>query len=138
MRKRRQTVAAILLVCHCILCSAPRASASAPAGTAERVRPLLAASSVLLASVAFVMEVESDRAYSRYQKTADPSRMSTYYDAAERDRDVSTAAFILADVCAVAFVFTYLSEKRPTEPEPGAVIVGLAVVPGGAAVQLRW
>ena len=104
----------------------------------EKLRPALAASAFLLGTVAAIFEVESDRAYARYLGTADPSRMSSYYDTAERKGDLSTAALIGAELCAVTLMVTYLIEKRPEEPEPGAVIIGFAVTPGAAAIQIRW
>ncbi len=107
-------------------------------GVAVRLRPVLAASAFLLGAAAVVLEIESDRAYERYLGTADPRRMDTYYDTAERKGDMSTAALIGAELSAVTLVATYLLQKRPAEPEPGAVIIGLAAVPGGVGVRLRW
>jgi hypothetical protein len=107
-------------------------------GAAVRLRPVLAASAFLLGSAAAVLEVESDRAYARYLDTADPRRMSSYYDTSERKRNLSTAALVGAEVSAVALVVTYLLQKRPAEPEPGSVIISLAAAPGGLAVRVRW
>ena len=110
------------------------ARGSAAAG----LRPVLAGSAFLLGSVGVVLELESDREYARYLNTADPRRMSSHYDAAERKRAISTAALIGAELSAVALVVTYLVQERPAEPQPGSVIIGLAVAPGGVAVRVRW
>ena len=107
-------------------------------GAAVRLRPVLAASAFLLAAAAVVLEIESDRAYESYLGTADPRRMDTYYDTAERKGDLSTAALIGAELSAATLVVTYLFQKRPAEPAPGSVIIGLAAVPGGVGVRFRW
>lgn len=103
-----------------------------------RLRPALAASAFLLGSAAVVLELESDRAYERYLTTADPRRMTSYYDTAERNRDLSTAALVAAELCAAALVATYLTQKRPPEPEPGTVIISLNAVPAGLALKVAW
>ena len=107
-------------------------------GAAVRLRPVLAAAAVLLGSAAVMLEVESDRAYARYLDTADPRRMSSYYDTSERKRNLSTAALVGAELSAVGFVVTYLLQKRPAEPKPGSVIISMAAGPGGLAVRVRW
>ena len=114
------------------------ASGSARENAAVGFRPVLVASTLLLGSAAVVLDVESDRAYARYLDTADPHRMSSCYDASERQRDLSTAALVGAELCAIALVVTYLFQKRPAEPVPGSVIIGLAAAPGGLAVRVEW
>jgi hypothetical protein len=151
MTSRIGKLTCLLLPCLLVLCPALPARAvhnagdaadpvatGAGGGAAEGLRPVLAASAFLLGAAAVVLEIESDRAYERYLDTADPRRMDTYYDTAERKGDLSTAALVGAELSAVALVVTYLLQKPPAEPAPGSVIIGLAAVPGGVGVRFRW
>ena len=143
MTSRPVKLTLLLLLCLQLCWQVPSAAgqdrSESPGGNAPaRLRPVLAASAFLLGSAAVVLELESDRDYQRYLDTADPRRMSSSYDAAERKRDLSTAALVGAELCAVALLTTYLIQKRPAEPEPGTVIIGLVSAPGWIAVRVGW
>jgi hypothetical protein len=111
------------------------------AGTQRKdnvVRYVLVGSVLVLGAVAAICDVESDREYSRYLETANPTRMHSYYDGAERYRDVSNAALIGAEACAVGLVVHLLKAKPGKEPRPDGIRISLGVGPQRAEVSFRW
>ena len=102
------------------------------------VRYVLAGSVILLASVAAIFELESDQEYSRYLDTADPTKMHSYYDRAERYRNFSNAALVGAEACAVGLVVHLLKAKPGKEPRPEGIRMSFAVGPRSAEVCFKW
>ncbi|UCF78798.1 MAG: hypothetical protein JSW03_00520 [Candidatus Eiseniibacteriota bacterium] len=109
-----------------------------PDAEGRGLKTALLASTFLLGSVAVILEIESDKSYSRYMDVAHPSRMEAQYDRAERYRDLSTAALVTAEMCAVAFVVLALSERSPEESQPGEVRITLEARASGAGVTVVW
>ena len=108
-------------------------------GTQRRtLKAALLTSAFLLGSVAAIMEVESDRAYSRYLDVANPVKMDSYYDKAERYRGLSSGALIGAEICAVAFVVLSLSEKPRKDEQPGTVRITVPTRIPGVGVSVVW
>jgi len=102
------------------------------------VRYVLAGSVFLLGSVAAIFEVESDEEYSRYLDTANPTKMHSYYDRAERYRNFSNAALVGAEACAVGLVVHLLKAKPGKEPRPEGIRISLEVGPQSAEVCFKW
>jgi hypothetical protein len=102
------------------------------------VRYVLAGSVLLLGSVAAIFEVKSDEEYSRYLNTANPTKMHSYYDRAERYRSFSNAALVGAEACAVGLVVHLLKAKPGKEPRPEGIRISLEVGPRSAEVCFKW
>ncbi len=137
----------------CVLSAAPAAGAAGPGPVPSGAKPLadenpraerralktaLVATSFALGSLAVIMEVESDRAYSRYLDVANPVTMDSQYEKAERFRNLSSAALIGAQVCAIAFVVLSMGERPVEQFEPGSVRVSVYTGPCRAGVTLAW
>jgi len=99
---------------------------------------VLFGSVLVLGTIAAFCEVESDREYSRYLETAHPTRMRSHYDRAERYRDLSNAALIGAEACAVGLVAYLLQGKQVKEPQPEGVRISLELCPPRAEFSFRW
>lgn len=109
-----------------------------PVRKQQTLKIALIGSAFVLASVAAILEIESDREYSRYLETAHPSKMQSYYDRAERYRNLSTAALLTAEVCAIGFVVLSLRQKPEGEPQSDTVRITFKIVPSRAEVSLLW
>jgi hypothetical protein len=109
-----------------------------PGAEKHNLKSVFLASGFVLGSLAAILEIESDRAYSSYLEVANPVRMHSYYDKAERYRNLSSAALIGAQVCAVAFVVLSVSEEAPKETESRGVRITMYTGVRGAGVSLEW
>jgi hypothetical protein len=99
---------------------------------------VLVGSVIALGSVAVICEVESDRNYSRYLKTAYPTKMHSYYDKAERYRNLSNVALLGAEACAVGLVFHLLKGKPGNESRPGGIRMTFELGSPRAEVSFTW
>jgi len=102
------------------------------------VRYVLAGSVLVLGSVAAIFELESDKEYSRYLDTANPTRMHSCYHRAERYRNFSNAALVGAEACAVGLVVHLLRAKPGKEPRPEGIRISLEVGLERAEVCFKW
>jgi len=131
-----------LLITRFADCSPVRAGEARPGTDTEPKDKILGyvlfGSVLVLGSAAAICEVESDREYSRYLETAHPLKMHTYYDRAERYRNLSNAALIGAEVCAVGLVIHLLNGKLRGTPHPDAVRISLQLGPPRAAMSFGW
>jgi hypothetical protein len=99
---------------------------------------VLVGSVLVLGSVAAICEVESDREYSRYLETANPTKMHSYYDSAERYRNLSNVALVGAEASAVGLVLHLLKPKPGKEFRPEGIRISLEVAPPRAEVSFKW
>ncbi len=118
--------------------STPERAGPRTSSELRNLRAVLTASTVFLGSLAILFEIESDRAYSRYQDTANPVVIQAHFDEAEYKRDLSTTALVVAEASLVLLVISYLAQEREKEPKPGSVIIGLDMTPNSAGVEIRW
>ena len=104
----------------------------------ECVSTYLVGSAFLLASVAAMLDIESDREYSRYLETAHPTEMRSHYDRAEGYRNLSNMALLGAEVLTVAVIVISLRGESKDKPEAGNVRISFATAPLRAEVTLKW
>jgi hypothetical protein len=146
-------VALSLLLCLCVSCCPgtavceTRTSSAMDAGVpslrdsgdgARGLKTTFLASAFFLGSVAALLEIESDRTYSRYLDVADPIKMDSLYEEAELYRNLSSAAFVAAEICAVAFVIVLVRERPEDDARPGKARLTLSAGSSGVGVSLLW
>jgi len=99
---------------------------------------VLLGSALVLGSTAALCEIRSNHEYSLYLKTADPLRIGTHYDNAERYRNLSNIAMVGAEACAIGLVVYLVKQRHQEEPSPNSVRITMAVCQQRAEVSLRW
>ncbi|MFH0778601.1 MAG: hypothetical protein V2A71_08225 [Candidatus Eisenbacteria bacterium] len=145
-RTMKKTLALIVVVLLTLEGASPsRAASSAPEGSRlqasrehGRSRFALLASAFVLFSAAAVLEIESDREYSRYLETAIHADMRSHYDDSECYRNLSTIALLGAEVCVVGFVVLSTKEPAPKDVNMQKVRISFLVGPQTAQVRIRW
>lgn len=102
------------------------------------LRYALFGSVIFLGTTAAICEAKSDKEYSRYLDTAYPSEIRSSYDKAERYRNLSNAALIGAELCAVGLVVDLLRGQSQNEPRTGGIRLSLKFDPSHAGLTFRW